>query len=170
MGEKGPSKRLIATFNDSTGVIDLVFFKGTKWLKDKLKINTEYIIFGKPTLFNQTINIVHPEIDLASEENPLYGGNMIGVYASTEKLRSNGFGNKQFAKFQAVLLKQSMDGIYETLPDYVISDNKLLSIRSSLQNIHFPENLKVLAKAQMRLKFEELFLLQLSLLKQKNIR
>ncbi len=170
VGEKGPSKRLIATFNDSTGVIDLVFFKGTKWLKDKLKINTEYIIFGKPTLFNQTINIVHPEIDLASEENPLYGGNMIGVYASTEKLRSNGFGNKQFAKFQAVLLKQSMDGIYETLPDYVISDNKLLSIRSSLQNIHFPENLKVLAKAQMRLKFEELFLLQLSLLKQKNIR
>lgn len=170
IGEKGPAKRLVATLADPTGVIDLVFFQGVKWLKSKLKLYTEYIVFGKPTLFNQTINIVHPEIDLATEENTLYSGNMIGVYTSTERLRNNGFGNKQFAKFQSALLKQSMDGIIETLPDYLLKDKKLLPLRVSLQNIHFPTNLKVLAQAQMRLKFEELFFLQLSLLKQKSMR
>lgn len=170
IGEKGPAKRLVATLADPTGVIDLVFFQGVKWLKSKLKLYTEYIVFGKPTLFNQTINIVHPEIDLATEENTLYSGNMIGVYTSTERLRNNGFGNKQFAKFQSALLKQSMDGIIETLPDYLLKDKKLLPLRASLQNIHFPTNLKVLAQAQMRLKFEELFFLQLSLLKQKSMR
>ncbi|MEN6619181.1 MAG: ATP-dependent DNA helicase RecG [Rikenellaceae bacterium] len=170
IGEKGPARRLVATLTDSTGVIDLVFFKGIKWLKDKIKLNHEYIVFGKPTIFNQTINIVHPEIDLATEENPLYGGNMIGVYTSTERLRNSGIGNKQFAKFQSVLLRQSMDGITETLPDYLIEEKKLLPLRASLQNIHFPLNLKILAMAQMRLKFEELFFLQLSLLKQKSLR
>ncbi|MFA6334406.1 MAG: ATP-dependent DNA helicase RecG [Bacteroidales bacterium] len=170
VGEKGPAKRLVATLTDPTGVIDLIFFKGIKWFKDKLKLYNEYIVFGKPTIFNQTLNMVHPEIDLATEENTLYSGNMIGVYTSTERLRNNGLGNKQFAKFQSAVLKQSTDGITETLPDYLLRDKKLLPLRTSLQNIHFPANLKILAQAQMRLKFEELFFLQLSLLKQKSLR
>jgi len=170
IGEKGPSKRLVATLADSTGMIDLVFFQGVKWLKDKLKLNNEYIIFGKPTVFNQSLNIVHPEIEPVTEENPLYGGNMIGVYTSTERLRNIGFGNKQFAKFQSLLIKNSIDSIAETLPDYIMTDKKLLPLREALQNIHFPLNLKILAQAQMRLKFEELFFLQLSLLKQKSLR
>jgi len=170
IGEKGPAKRLVATLSDPTGMIDLVFFQGVKWLKDKIKLHKEYIIFGKPTQFNQSINIVHPEIELATEENPLYGGNMIGVYTSTERLRNIGFGNKQFAKFQSLLLKNSIDSITETLPEYLMTDKKLLPLREALQNIHFPANLKILAQAQMRLKFEELFFLQLSLLKQKSMR
>ncbi len=170
IGDKGPARRLVATLSDSTGVIDLIFFKGIKWIKDKIKVNHEYIVFGKPSIFNQTLNIVHPEIDPATEENPLYGGNMIGVYPSTEGLKNSGVGNKQFAKFQAVLFKQSFDSITETLPDYLIKEKRLLSLRESIQNIHFPSNLKVLSLAQMRLKFEELFFLQLSLLKQKSLR
>ncbi|OFY44038.1 MAG: ATP-dependent DNA helicase RecG [Bacteroidetes bacterium GWF2_40_14] len=170
VGDKGPARRLVATLSDSTGVIDLIFFKGIKWIKDKIKVNHEYIVFGKPSIFNQTLNIVHPEIDPATEENPLYGGNMIGVYASTEGLKNSGIGNKQFAKFQAALLKLSIDSITETLPDFLVKEKKLLPLRDSMQNIHFPINLKVLALAQMRLKFEELFFLQLSLLKQKSLR
>ena len=170
IGEKGPARRLVATLSDSTGVIDLIFFKGIKWIKDKVKVNHEYIVFGKPSIFNQTLNIVHPEIDPATEENPLYGGNMIGVYPSTEGLKNSGISNKQLAKFQAALLKQSLDSITETLPDYLIKEKRLLPLRDSIQNIHFPSNLKILALAEMRLKFEELFFLQLSLLKQKSLR
>jgi len=70
IGDKGPARRLVATLSDSTGVIDLIFFKGIKWIKDKIKVNHEYIVFGKPSIFNQTLNIVHPEIDPATEENP----------------------------------------------------------------------------------------------------
>jgi len=170
IGEKGPAKRLVASLADSTGVIDLVFFKGVKWVKDKLRINTEYIVFGKPTVFNQSLNIVHPEIDPATEENPFYVGNMIGVYTSTEKIRTSGIGNKQFARFEATLLKQCHESIRETLPGYIMENKKLLPLRDSLQNIHFPADLKILSQAQMRLKFEELFYLQLSLLKQKSFR
>jgi len=170
IGEKGPAKRLVASLADSTGVIDLVFFKGVKWVKDKLRLNTEYIVFGKPTVFNQSLNIVHPEIDPATEENPFYVGNMIGVYTSTEKIRTSGIGNKQFARFEATLLKQCHESIRETLPGYIMENKKLLPLRDSLQNIHFPADLKILSQAQMRLKFEELFYLQLSLLKQKSFR
>lgn len=170
IGDKGPAKRLVASLADSTGVIDLVFFKGVKWVKEKLRLNTEYIVFGKPTVFNQSLNIVHPEIDPATEENPFYVGNMIGVYTSTEKIRTSGIGNKQFARFEATLLKQCHESIRETLPGYIMENKKLLPLRDSLQNIHFPANLKILSQAQMRLKFEELFYLQLSLLKQKSFR
>ncbi len=170
IGDKGPAKRLVATLADSTGVIDLIFFKGVKWVKDKLRLNTEYIVFGKPTVFNQSLNIVHPEIDPATEENPFYVGNMIGVYTSTEKIRNSGIGNKQFARFEATLLKHCQGSIQETLPGYILENKKLLPLRDSLQNIHFPADLKILSQAQMRLKFEELFYLQLSLLKQKSFR
>ena len=78
-GERGRSKRLTATFTDNTGSIELVFFQGIKWIKEWLKPNTEYIVFGKPTQFNNTVNIVHPEVEAATEENPVYVGNMIGV-------------------------------------------------------------------------------------------
>ena len=79
VGEKGPSKRLIATFRDPSGVMDLVFFQGIKWYKEKLKLHTEYIVFGKPSVFNQTLNMVHPEVELATEESPVYLGNMMRV-------------------------------------------------------------------------------------------
>lgn len=170
IGEKGPARRLVATFADPTGVIDLVFFQGIKWMKDKLKLNTEYIVFGKPTVFNQSLNMVHPEVDPVTEENPYYVGNMIGVYSSTEKLRNSGIGNKLFARFQANLLRQYIDTISESLPKGIIEKKRLMSLRDALQNIHFPADMKSLGSAQLRLKFEELFFLQLSLLRQKNYR
>ena len=170
IGEKGPAKRLVATFADATGVIDLVFFQGIKWIKDWLKINTEYIIFGKPSLFNQTINIVHPEIEPATEENPIYVGNMLGVYPSTERLRNNGFSNKQIARLMATLIKTCQGSLNETLPSYILDDKRLMPFYEAIQNIHFPKDLKTLAQAQFRFKFEELFYLQLSLLKQKSYR
>jgi len=170
IGDKGPARRLVATFADPTGVIDLVFFQGVKWMKDKLKLNTEYIVFGKPAVFNQSLNMVHPEVDSVTEENPFYIGNMIGVYSSTERIRNSGIGNKQFARFQATLLRQCLDVIQESLPAEVIEKKRLVSLRDALQNIHFPSDMKSLAAAQLRLKFEELFFLQLSLLRQKSYR
>lgn len=170
VGEKGPSKRLIATFRDPSGVMDLVFFQGIKWYKEKLKLHTEYIVFGKPSVFNQTLNMVHPEVELATEESPVYLGNMMGIYSGTEKLRNSGLGNKQIAKLISSLLKITLGQIEETLPVDLLSKKKLMPLALALQNIHFPKDLKALAAAQFRLKFEELFYLQLSLLKQKRTR
>jgi len=169
-GDKGPSKRLIATFRDTTGVVDLVFFQGIKWYKEKLKLHTEYIVFGRPSVFNQTLNMVHPEVELATEESPVYLGNMMGVYSGTEKLRNSGLGNKQIAKLISSLLKLTLGQIEESLPADLLSRKKLMPLALALQNIHFPKDLKSLAAAQFRLKFEELFYLQLSLLKQKRTR
>ncbi|MFA6770485.1 MAG: DEAD/DEAH box helicase, partial [Bacteroidales bacterium] len=170
IGDKPRSKRLVATFKDPTGIIDLVFFQRIKWIKEWLKPNSEYIIFGKPSYFNQVLNMVHPEIELATEENPIYVGNMLGVYPSTERLKNSGFSNKQIAKLMALLLKKCEGSFFETLPKYTLLDKKLLPLSSTLHNIHFPKDLKTLAQAQYRLKFEELFYLQLSLLKQKGSR
>lgn len=170
IGDKPRSKRLVATFQDPTGIIDLVFFQRIKWIKEWLKPNSEYIVFGKPSYFNQVLNMVHPEIELATEENPIYVGNMLGVYPSTERLKKSGFSNKQIAKLMATLLKRCQNSFSETLPTYTLFDKKLLSLPETLQNIHFPKDIKTLSQAQYRLKFEELFYLQLSLLKQKSTR
>jgi len=170
IGDKPRSKRLVATFQDPTGIIDLVFFQRIKWIKEWIKPNSEYIVFGKPSYFNQVLNMVHPEIELATEENPIYVGNMLGVYPSTERLKKSGFSNKQIAKFMATLLKRCQNSFSETLPTYTLFDKKLLSLSETLQNIHFPKDIKTLSQAQYRLKFEELFYLQLSLLKQKSTR
>jgi len=170
IGEKSPARRLVASLSDSTGVIDLIFFQGIKWMKDRLKINNEYIVFGKPSIFNQSLNLVHPEVDPVTEENPLYVGNMIGVYPSTEKLRNTGISNKQLARMVAVALKQTQDLIPESLPGYILAEKNLMPLRSAIQNIHFPVNQRVLLQAQFRLKFEELFYLELSLLRIKTIR
>ncbi len=170
IGDKPRSKRVVATFYDSTGTIDLVFFQGIKKIGEWLKPNIDYIIFGKPTIFNQTLNIVHPEIEKATDENPVYIGNMMGVYPSTERLRNSGIGNKQIAKLISVLLKLCQGELTETLPDYLIREKRLLSYRETIFNIHFPKEMSTLALAQYRLKFEELFYLQLSLLRHKSNR
>jgi len=169
LGEKR-GKRLVATLTDGTGFIDLVFFHGIKWMDEKLKVGSEYIVFGKPSIFNQTYNIVHPEIDQASDETVGNNSFMMGVYSSTEKLRDSGFGNKVFAKLQTTLLQQCLNSIEESLPQTILIEKNLCPLKFALLNIHFPTNLHDLAKAQQRLKFEELFFLQLSLLKQKSIR
>ena len=162
-------KRLVATLSDDTGSIDLVFFQGVKWVSDKIKPGKEYIVFGKPSVFNGEINMVHPEIDEVSAVRPGTGA-MTGVYPSTEKLKASMVTNKVISKLQALAWERCADAIQETLPAWLIADKGLCSLKEALHNIHFPKDVQSLAKAQQRLKFEELFYLQLSLLKQKNVR
>jgi RecG-like helicase len=170
VGETPKNKRLIATLQDPTGRIELIFFKGLKWMQEKLKIGTEYIAFGKPQEFNGSINMVHPELNLPTDEI-LYGGStMMGVYSSTEKLKNNGIGNKIFSKFILTILEKHLNSIPDSLPPYILQKKNLCSLKDAIKNIHFPTDNSLLAKAQLRLKYQELFYLQLSLLKQKSIR
>lgn len=167
----GKGARLIATLRDDSGTIDLVFFKGVKWIQDKLSPNREYIVFGKPSLFNGGWNMVHPELDPVGESGASsWPSTLIGIYSSTDKLRNNGISIKVFARFQQTLQQKIAGAVQETLPQEVLSSQKLPSLAFALANIHFPKDMRSLEAARYRLKFEELFFLQLSLLRQKNVR
>lgn len=166
----GNSSRLVAKFTDGTGYIDLVFFKGIKWIEEKLKVGQEYIVFGKPSIFNQSYNLVHPEVTSLSAQTNCPAGTMMGIYSSTERLHNSGISNKVFEKMEAALLEKCEGAIEETLPKYVMELKRLCPLREALRSIHFPDSPQALARAQRRLKFEELFYLELSLLKQKHTR
>lgn len=170
MGEM-KAKRLVITISDRTGKLDLIFFQGIKWAQEKFKLGNEYIVFGKPSQFNSSINIVHPEIESLDEaNNSAFGNTMTGIYSSTDKLRNSGLNIKAFTKLQINALQTSLDSIQETLPEYIIKENGLCPLKFALKNIHFPKDLNSLNQARYRLKFDELFFLQLSLLKQKGKR
>ena len=162
-------KHLSVIVEDSTGRMELVFFKGVKWNFDRLAPGGTFIFFGKPQIFNGRINMVHPEID-APQQGAMTQGGLTGVYPSTEKLRSGGVTGKVMCRLEASALSLCLGEVQETLPDYVLADMGLCSLQYALKNIHFPLDSYALQKAVRRLKFEELFLLQLSLLKQKYIR
>ena len=166
----GRSLRLVAKLHDGTGSIDLVFFKGIKWIEDKLKVGEEYIVFGKPSVFNQTYNFVHPEVDPVSSVGSVRTGTMTGIYSSTENLHNSGISNKVLEKMMAQLLEKCKGSIDETLPAHIIALKRLMPLEEALSNAHFPTSPQALSQAQRRLKFEELFYLELSLLKQKHIR
>ncbi|MBQ3176102.1 MAG: ATP-dependent DNA helicase RecG [Bacteroidales bacterium] len=169
-GNTPANKRLVAILKDPTGTMELIFFKGIKWVKEKLKPGSEFIVFGKPSEFNGTINMVHPELSLTTAEAIFGGSPIMGVYSSTEKLKNSGLGNKAFAKLQYTLIEKYLSGVPETLPEHIMRRKGLTPLQTALRNIHFPINEHELLKAQTRLKYEELFYLQLSLLKQKSIR
>ena len=165
-------KRLRVLVQDGTGIMEAVFFKGIKWTFEKLVPGKEFIFFGKPSVFNGRLNLVHPDIDDATGQASPAGTlpALTGIYPSTEKLKNAGLTAKTMNKMQAAALQMSLPDIEETLPDYLIRQKGLVSIHFALRNIHFPSSQEALAKAKYRLKFEELFYLQLSLLKQKYIR
>ena len=165
-------KRLSVTIADRTGEMEAVFFKGIKWVSEKLKTGREFIFFGKPTNFNGRINIVHPDIDPVPDAQGMEqtGGSINGVYSSTEKLRNGGITAKVMNRLQEAVLRAALPEVKESLPEYILKEKGLVAIRYALKNIHFPDNMTALEKARYRLKFEELFFLQLSLLKQKYIR
>jgi ATP-dependent DNA helicase RecG len=170
MAGGGHKKRFVATLQDATGSIDLVFFSGLKWIADKVKEKSEFIVFGKVSEFNGTLNMVHPEVTPPAMA-PVYGtGSMVGIYSTTEKMKSAGVGIKVITKFESTLLDKVLPFIRETLPEDLLQRKGLCSLQFALKNIHFPHDRDSLLKAQNRLKFEELFYLQLSLLKQKNVR
>lgn len=169
-GEGRGKQRMIVKLYDATGNIDLIFFQGIKWMKERLRVNQEYIVFGRPSVFNSSYNIVHPEMDPISEATTEQYSAMTGVYSSTERLRNNGIGNKTFSKLIQTAITKYLDYIKESLPDELLKKHRLAPLKFALLNIHYPKDVTSLNSAQFRLKFEELFYLQLSLLRQKNIR
>lgn len=165
----GIKKRLVADFSDGTGVIELVWFQGINWISEKIKTGIDFVVFGKPALFGNRYSIAHPEIEPLTEKNS-QGGSLHPVYPLTERLRSKHLDSKIFSKLIHDLLAIARDKIRETLPTQLLQEKKLLAKQQAIINIHFPQNLQLLAQAQMRLKFEELFYVQLRLLKMKVIR
>ncbi len=162
--------RMVADFYDETGKMELVWFNSIKWIKDALKPGVEYVVFGKPTLFNNKFNIVHPEMDIFYEQVVSKGAFFQPVYNSTEKLKTKGLESKGISKLTSTLLTGCKGNIPEILSDELVNQLKLLSREESFYQIHFPTDLNLLNKAQFRFKFEELFFIQLRLLKHKLIR
>lgn len=163
------AKRLSVMVADSSGEMEMVFFKGIKWNYERLRPGSVFVFFGKPQAFNGRYNIVHPEVDNPPSGNDIQAGTgtMTGVYTSTERLKNAGVTSKVMNRIQAAALNAVLPTLEETLPEYVMRDMGLAPLKYALRNIHFPQDSDALSKATYRLKFEELFLLQLSLLKQK---
>ena len=166
-------KRMSAWVSDGAGELELIFFKGIKWMFEKLKPGLEFVFFGKPTAFNGRINMVHPEVDSPAQgTTEAYGGtgSMTGVYTSTEKLKNGGITGKVMNKLMEAAIEKGLPYVEESMPEHLMRQWGLVPVHFALRNIHFPKDMASLEKARYRLKFEELFYLQLSLLKQKYIR
>ncbi|MET2984114.1 DUF559 domain-containing protein [Aureibaculum conchae] len=161
--------RLVATFVDDTGSMELVWFRGAKWIKESLKINTPYVAFGKVNWFNGMFSMPHPELELAADYKKSLQSAMQPVYPSTETLSKKGITNRVVAKMMQNLFLEVGNKFQETLSDEIIDKFQLLSKSDSLFNIHFPKNQQLLTKAQQRLKFEELFFIQLQLIRKNMI-
>lgn len=157
-------KRLVATFVDQTGQMELVWFQGHKWVRESLKLNEMCVIFGKCTSFNGAYNMAHPEIELLSEHEKSLRSAMQPVYPSTETLTNRGISNRTINKMMLQLFTETHSLYVETLPTYLLQELLLISKKDALLHIHFPKNPDALAKAQFRLKFEELFFIQLQLI------
>ena len=157
-------KRLIADFEDETGMMELVWFRGQKWIRESLKIGKPYVIFGKTNWFSGKYSMPHPEIELQSEHEYNLRSAMQAIYPSTEKLSNKGITNKVVSKIMQQLFLETKGRFYETLSDSIKGELKLLSKSDALFNVHFPKTPELLARAQFRLKFEELFYIQLQLI------
>jgi ATP-dependent DNA helicase RecG len=165
----GPKKRLVASFTDGEAEMELVWFQGISWVIEQLKPGVDYVVFGKPARYGSRFNIAHPEFEPLTSTNEK-GGGIFPVYPLTETLRVRRIENRTIARLVRDLLNLSFEKFRETLPSDLIRKLDLLDKRNALVNIHFPENFQALAAAQRRLKFEELFYIQLRLLKLKIIR
>lgn len=163
---EGRKQRLVGQFGDDTGSIELVWFQGAKWIQKNLTIGIKYIAFGKPSKFGSNFNIAHPEIEPFSENNKV-GAYLHPVYSTTEKLKTRFIDSKAIMKMMKSLLIEAINHINETLPAHVLERYKLIDKKTALIQIHFPKNTKTLQQAKSRLKFEELFYIQLRLIKLK---
>ncbi len=167
---EGRGKRMTATFADNTGTIELVWFNAFQWIQKSVPVNANIVIMGKPSLYNRIFNITHPEIELLSTfEQNLYKG-LQPQYSIPEKLKQHQVSSKVIIKIQQQILKNYYQSISDPLPDEIIKRNKLLSLKDALYQIHFPNNPDELNKARHRLKFEELFYIQLNILNLKKFR
>ncbi|WP_299117214.1 ATP-dependent DNA helicase RecG [uncultured Winogradskyella sp.] len=157
-------KRLVADFKDDTGMMELVWFRGQKWIRESLKVGKTYVIFGKTNWFSGKYSMPHPEIELQSEHGNNLRSAMQPIYPSTEKLSNKGITNKVASKIMQQLFLETKGRFVETLPKTLKDDLKLISKSDALLNIHFPKTSELLTRAQFRLKFEELFYIQLQLI------
>ena len=161
---EGRQRRLVAHFSDGTGVIDLVWFQGIKYLMGKYKAHEEYIVFGKPTVFNGRVNVAHPDIDPAKDLTLSTMG-LQPYYNTTEKMKRAGLNSHALEKLMTNAFALLQGTMPETLSSKIVEDHHLMSLDEALRNIHFPQNPDRLRKAQYRLKFEELFYIQLNILR-----
>ena len=163
---EGHTQRLTAIFTDGKGSIELVWFKGIKYVLDKYKTGIQYVVFGKPAAFNGRFNIVHPEIELVSQLPPPEQMGLQPFYNTSEKMKSSFLNSKTLQKIIFPITQAIKPGIPETLPAYLLKKFALMNLTESLVNVHFPKNADALNKARQRLKFEELFYIQLNILQQ----
>lgn len=166
---EGARRRLTALFSDGTGVIELVWFKGIRYITDRYKPGTEYTLFGRPTLFNGKFNIAHPELDPIDDRIDNTTG-LQGYYTTTEKMKNAFLNSKALQKMIYTLLAGIQAPLPETLPAPVIAHQQLMGLTDALRNIHFPASINHLRRAELRLKFEELFYLQLHILRYTRLR
>ena len=166
----GSKQRLTALMTDETGTLELIWFQGVKWQKDILKLNTTYTVFGKPSEFNGTIHIVHPEIEAVGEITLQPPGIFQAYYITPENLKKKFVTSKVIHKLVLTMLDKMKGKISETLPDMLIKEKKLLSLEESLRIIHRPDNTHELKNARFRLIFEELLMIQLKILSLKHNR
>jgi ATP-dependent DNA helicase RecG len=167
---EGRAKRMTATFSDDTGSVELVWFKGLKFVKGSLNAQQTYILFGKPSVFNGAINIVHPEIEPYEEGKPRIEAGLQAYYNTTEKMKNKFLNSKAIHKLLHTLFLNYKGKIPETLPAYLIERHQLMILDEALRTVHFPKDNQTLEKARFRLKLEELFYIQLNILKLKNQR
>ncbi len=169
---EGPpgKKRLVAEFADDSGVIELVWFRGINWVAKNYKTDTEYIVFGRPAIYSRRISIPHPEIETADKQDSVVNSKFQAQYNTTENLKNNYVNSKTIYKLINNLLININHKIEETLPGYLVKKLNLPTLEEALYNIHFPQNNEMLRKATYRLKFEELFFIQMNILKLKNSR
>ncbi|RZJ33761.1 MAG: DEAD/DEAH box helicase, partial [Flavobacterium sp.] len=168
--EQSRGKRLVATFIDGTGQMELVWFQGLKWIRENLKLNVPVVIFGKCNLFSGQFNMPHPEIELWADHEQSLRSAMQPVYPSTETLANRGISNRLVSKVIEQLFFETQAKFAETLPAGLMAQLKLIPKNAALFNIHFPKSADALAKARFRLKFEELFFIQLQLITKNLIR
>jgi ATP-dependent DNA helicase RecG len=164
----GRHKRLTAYISDGTGSLELVWFRGLRWINDMVKPGKKFIIYGKPTVFNNKVTLVHPEMEDPDKQEKTITATLQSFYNTTEKLKSSFITSRVIQKFQNRLLSMLYGNIPETLPDHLSARLGLTGLNDALLNIHFPQSTELLKKAENRLKFEELFYLQLNILKMKS--
>lgn len=168
--EQKKGKRLVATFADETGQMELVWFQGQKWVYENIQLNVPYVIFGKTNTFGGMSSMAHPEMELLSEHQESLRSAMQAIYPSTEKLTQKGITNRVVGKLMQQIFLESGGVFVETIPINLLNRLQLMGKREAMFNIHFPTNQNNLAKAQFRLKFEELFFIQLQLISKNLIR
>ncbi|WP_293295141.1 ATP-dependent DNA helicase RecG [Allomuricauda sp.] len=168
--EQKRGKRLVATFVDETGQMELVWFRGHKWIRENLKLNEPYVVFGRVNKYGSTFSMPHPEMETLQKHEQGVKLTMQPIYPSTEKLSNKGITNRVLGKMIQQLFLECGGKFQESLSPGILDELKLISKSSALFNIHFPKNQELLAKAQFRLKFEELFFVQLQLISKKMLR